>query len=139
MELRVCSVTIRIDISVAPKPCNQLGTSRVPRICQCRPVSVTASVAVVGVLSRERLAIGRPKSTGRSPAEEFSRLRVAEVLRLLTDTELPLSKIAQRCCFKHPEYLSVVVKRETGRTPGMIGNPPSKHHWDKFLITLWEN
>ena len=38
------------------------------------------------------------------------------VNRLLAETDLPLYLIAERTGFEHVEYLSVVFKREIGRT-----------------------
>jgi AraC-like DNA-binding protein len=37
---------------------------------------------------------------------------------LLWTTNLSLEKIAGLAGFEHPEYMSVVFKRETGQTPG---------------------
>jgi LacI family transcriptional regulator len=39
------------------------------------------------------------------------------VQRLLAETDLPLYQIAERAGFEHVEYLSVVFKRELGKTP----------------------
>jgi LacI family transcriptional regulator len=37
---------------------------------------------------------------------------------LLAESDLPLSEIAALAGYAHPEYMSVVFKRETGQTPG---------------------
>jgi len=39
------------------------------------------------------------------------------VKQLLVETDLPLYLVAERTGFEHVEYLSVVFKRETGKTP----------------------
>ncbi|MBI1347912.1 helix-turn-helix domain-containing protein [bacterium] len=54
---------------------------------------------------------------GRSPHQEIVRVRLSRVQQLLADTDLSLSEIAMRTGFEHPEYLSVVFKRELGITP----------------------
>jgi LacI family transcriptional regulator len=73
----------------------------------------------------KRVAISRPvlerrfrKYLTRSPQAEIRRVQIARVKRLLVDTDLPLKSIASMAGFVHPEYLSVVFKRDTGATPG---------------------
>ncbi len=58
------------------------------------------------------------KLLGRTPHEEILRVQINRVRQLLIETELPLAAIAERTGFEHVEYLGVVFKRETGRTPG---------------------
>jgi LacI family transcriptional regulator len=60
------------------------------------------------------------KSLGRPPHEEILRARVDRVKLLLHQTQLTLPQIAEMTGFDHPEYLSVVFKRETGLTPGQF-------------------
>ncbi len=90
--------------------------------CGINVNDVLDSVAI----SRTALERGIRRLLGRSPKEEIRRLQLAEVIRLLTDTDLSLGEIAYQCGFKHSEYLSVFVKRETGKTPSMIrrADPP---------------
>lgn len=57
-------------------------------------------------------------ATGRTPHDEILRTRIERVKTLLRTTALPLEAVAARTGFDHPEYLSVVFRRETGRTPG---------------------
>lgn len=45
-------------------------------------------------------------------------MQLKRVRDLLTETDLPLERIAYLAGFKHPEYMSVVFKRELGETPG---------------------
>lgn len=68
-------------------------------------------------LSRRVLEQRFQKLLGRTPREEILEVRLARVKRLLVETELPLYLIAERTGFEHVEYLSVVFKRETRRTP----------------------
>jgi len=45
-------------------------------------------------------------------------MQIKRCKELLRTTSLPLEKIARLAGFEHPEYMSVVFKRETGDTPG---------------------
>lgn len=68
-----------------------------------------------------RLLEGRfRKLLGRTPHEEILRVQLQRVKQLLTETDLPLETIAERTGFAHPEYLSVVFRRE-------VGLPPSRY------------
>ena len=60
------------------------------------------------------------KLLGRTPHEEITRLKIDRVKQLLTETDLPLSTIAQRCGYQHDEYLSVAFKK-------VVGIPPRKY------------
>jgi LacI family transcriptional regulator len=42
------------------------------------------------------------------------------VKQLLAESDLPLTQIASLAGYAHPEYMSVVFKRETGQTPGQF-------------------
>jgi LacI family transcriptional regulator len=73
----------------------------------------------------KRVALSRPvlerrfrKHLSRSPQAEIRRVQIARVKRLLVETDLPLKCIASMAGFVHPEYLSVVFKRDTGVAPG---------------------
>lgn len=55
---------------------------------------------------------------GRSPHYEILRVQLDRVKNLLTQTSLPLKKIAEMAGFDNPNYLSVAFKREIGATPG---------------------
>lgn len=54
---------------------------------------------------------------GRMPHEEIVRTRIQRVKDLLTQTDLPLYEVADRCGFKHVEYMSVVFKKKVGLPP----------------------
>lgn len=54
---------------------------------------------------------------GYSPAEAWSRFRLEEAQRLLADTDLTLSIVAQRCGFHVPKQMASVFRRMTGRSP----------------------
>jgi LacI family transcriptional regulator len=44
-------------------------------------------------------------------------VRIQRAKQLLAETDLPLRAIAQRTGFAYDTYLSIVFRRETGRTP----------------------
>ena len=74
------------------------------------PVRDSASCAVTAIADDqrgERLVVLYAQC-GLSPADLWQRL---------SETDLPLYLIAERTGFEHVEYLSVVFKREEGRTP----------------------
>jgi len=62
--------------------------------------------------SRMRAAIGR---TAKS---EILRVQLDHVKRLLADTDLSLSQIADRSGFKHPQYMAELFKKKCDKTPG---------------------
>ncbi len=68
-------------------------------------------------LSRRVLEQRFQRLLGRTPREEILSVRLARVKQLLGETDLPLYLVAERTGFEHVEYLSVVFRRETGRTP----------------------
>jgi LacI family transcriptional regulator len=83
-------------------------------------------------LGRSSLERRFRKFLGRSPQAEINRVRIKRIHELLAETDLPLSRIAELVGYEHPEYLSVVFKRETGQTPGQYrrdvqleGPPPA--------------
>ena len=69
-------------------------------------------------ISRSMLERGFRRYVRRSPHAEIRHVQLKRVCQLLSETELPLDQIAELTGFKHPEYLSVVFKREMSETPG---------------------
>ena len=57
---------------------------------------------------------------GHSPQAEIRAVQLARVRQLLAETDLALKQIARLAGYPHPEYMSVVFKRETGKTPGQF-------------------
>ena len=55
---------------------------------------------------------------GRTVHAEIVRARMAQVADLLTSTDWPLQRIAERLQFSHAEYMGVMFKKHTGRSPG---------------------
>lgn len=54
---------------------------------------------------------------GRTPHEHLLKARLDEARRLLANTDLGIGAIAEKMGFAHPEYLTVMFRRETGMTP----------------------
>ena len=69
-------------------------------------------------LSRSVLERRFRKHLGRSPQAEIRQVRLKRVKQLLVESDLTLDRIAGLTGFEHPEYLSVVFRREAGETPG---------------------
>jgi LacI family transcriptional regulator len=69
-------------------------------------------------VSRSWLERNFRKLLNRSPQAAIRLVQIKRCKELLRTTTLPLEKIARLTGFEHPEYMSVVFKRETGETPG---------------------
>jgi LacI family transcriptional regulator len=69
-------------------------------------------------VSRSWLERNFRKLLNRSPQAEIRNVQIKRCKELLRTTGLSLEKIAALAGFEHPEYMSVVFKRETGDTPG---------------------
>ena len=57
------------------------------------------------------------ESTGMSPHEYLIHCRIENAKKLLWDTNIPVTVIAERCGFGCQQYLNKVFKKETGTTP----------------------
>jgi LacI family transcriptional regulator len=69
-------------------------------------------------VSRSVLERRMRAAIGRSPKSEIIRARLQLVQDYLIDTDLPLSDIAERVNFQHPQYMSELFKKKIGQTPG---------------------
>lgn len=83
----------------------------------CDPIAVTDVLATVPV-SRRVLEKRFEQAVGHSPHAEIVAVRMNRVKELLLETDLSLEMIAARTGFEHPEYLTVMFKREVGVPPG---------------------
>ena len=83
----------------------------------CHGINVADVVKHAG-LSRTLLERRMRQAIGRTPGEEIIRLRFNRVKQLLTETELSLAAIANRCGFEHPQYMAEAFKKHFGITPG---------------------
>jgi LacI family transcriptional regulator len=85
----------------------------------CDGISVQDVVERLSV-SRSWLERSFRKLLNRSPQAEIRTVQIKRCKELLRATPLSLEKIARLTGFNHPEYMSVVFKRETGQTPGQF-------------------
>lgn len=84
----------------------------------CRVIDVLQKVN----MSRATLEKRFRKHLNRSPKQEIRRLQIQRIQQLLVETDFTLERIAELSGFEHPEYMSVLFKRETGQTPGKYRN-----------------
>lgn len=87
------------------------------RVRACDGASVSDLLEHLSV-SRSWLERNFRKLLNRSPQAEIRGVQIKRCKELLRTTNLSLEKIAGLAGFEHPEYMSVVFKRETGNTPG---------------------
>jgi LacI family transcriptional regulator len=78
---------------------------------------------VVGV-SRRTLEQKFRRYMGRTIHKEILRVRLAEAIRLLTETSLPLPDIAVRVGYEHASNLCKVFRRELDLRPSQLRQPP---------------
>lgn len=74
-------------------------------------------VARVAGISRSGLQTRFRAAVGRSVVAEILRFRVRAVERLLAESDLPMSLVAERCGFTNSQRLSLLFRRCTGQTP----------------------
>ncbi|MGH7947517.1 MAG: XylR family transcriptional regulator [Opitutaceae bacterium] len=89
---------------------------------QCIREKATSGIGVDEVakaagLSRRELERRFLSALGHSPGREIATVQMQAVKSLLTETDWPLYRIAEKTGFAHPEYLNVAFKRHTGLTP----------------------
>lgn len=79
-----------------------------------------AAIAHEACVSRSTLENRFKAAVGRSIHEEFVRLRLAGLRRLVTETDLPLKAIATRTGFRSVQYMTTFLHRHTGLTPARL-------------------
>jgi LacI family transcriptional regulator len=82
----------------------------------CRGIRVADLVRALQV-SRRVLENRFVKRLGHTPHEEIARVQFRRVEQLLRETDLPLATVAERCGFRHPEYMTVAFTRRYGLSP----------------------
>lgn len=82
----------------------------------CEGITVDAIVEQVSV-SRSMLERRFRKHIGRSPQEEIRSVQIQKIKQLLKETNYTLAHIAEIAGFDHPEYMSVVFKKQLKMTP----------------------
>lgn len=60
------------------------------------------------------------KETGMKPVEYLNQVKISHAARMLTDTNLTLEAIAQKCGFSNGNYLQKVFKKQMNMTPGQF-------------------
>ncbi|RMH00903.1 MAG: helix-turn-helix domain-containing protein [Planctomycetota bacterium] len=82
----------------------------------CNGIKVDDVVAETGV-SRSVLQRRFRDQLGRTIHDEILRIRIDAAKSMLADTDLPIAEIAERCGFRHQEYLGAVFRRKLRTTP----------------------
>jgi LacI family transcriptional regulator len=77
-------------------------------------------VAEAVFVSRSVLERRMRKAIGRSPKAEIIRVRLQLVQDYLLSSNLPLTEIAERTGFHHPQYMSELFKNKIGKSPGQF-------------------
>ena len=87
-------------------------------ICEhaCEGIDVNDVLRAVP-MSRSTMDRRFMKILGRSPKDEILRVRLNRVKQLLTETDFPLSLIAEKVGMEHVEHLSRIFKNRTGMAP----------------------
>lgn len=83
----------------------------------CEGLNVGSLLKVVP-LSRSVLERRFSQMLGKSPKAEILRVQLDRVCRLLSESDLPISEVADKAGFEHPEYMSRLFKKKIGMTPG---------------------
>lgn len=77
-------------------------------------------------LSRSVLERRFAQILGRSPNEEILQVKLRRACRLLEESDLSLTEVAERCGFEYTEYFCRLFKKKMDRTPGefrKLSNP----------------
>lgn len=91
-------------------------------------------------LSRRVLESRFRQMLNRTPHEEIVRVRIEYIKKRLAKSDDQLAVIAEEMGFPHPEYLSVLFKKETGMTPSEYRNQTSRFAKNRIeAIELFPN
>jgi LacI family transcriptional regulator len=80
------------------------------------PITNETIARAVG-LSRTRMQVRFRAEVGMSLREFLAERRLRQAEKLIRSTDLTFADIAERCGFRHHEYLGYVLKKERGVTP----------------------
>jgi LacI family transcriptional regulator len=69
-------------------------------------------------ISRRRLEIRFRRAVGRSPGDEIREVRMERARSLLTETEMNIDDIANRCGYRHFSSFAKAFRQHTGVRPG---------------------
>lgn len=79
-------------------------------------------------LSKTRLQIRFREALGMSLREFLAERRLRQAENLIRSTNLTFADIAERCGFRHHEYLGYVMKRQKGVTPRQLRKEGTPNH-----------
>lgn len=82
----------------------------------CQNINVETVLQHLGV-SRTSLQDHFRAAVNKSVHDVLIETRIARVKELLAETTLPIETVAERCGFRHTEYMSSTLKQRTGWTP----------------------
>ncbi|NCA11685.1 AraC family transcriptional regulator [bacterium] len=71
-------------------------------------------------ISRSTLEQRFRAAVGRTIHEEYVRLRLAGMQKLILETDLSLKAVAQRAGFPSLQYMTTFLRRHTGLTPARL-------------------
>lgn len=57
---------------------------------------------------------------GQTIHDHLVGIRLKRAIELISTTALPLADIAERCGFRHQEYMGVVFRERMGKTPAQF-------------------
>ena len=100
-----------------------LRAARIIRQSACDGLMVRDVVADIP-LSRRPLELRFREVFGRTLLQEIHRVRAAEAARLLLQTDLPVTTIAQKTGFNRNDRLNAAFRKHTGESPGAY----RRHH-----------
>lgn len=92
----------------------------------CDPISVDEIARASGV-SRSVLQRRFRTSLNETILEAILTVRTNRAKEMLATTSLPLPDVAERCGFRHQEYLGYVFKKRIGCTPGQYRSNSKSH------------
>jgi LacI family transcriptional regulator len=110
-------VTRQSSDVITVKDANVSKAIRFIRENACREIDGEAIARAAGQ-SRRALEKKFRAHTGRTPMEEVYTIRLRRIKQLLTETDLVLPTVAERCGFTYHEYMSRFFKKHTGMSPG---------------------
>ncbi len=102
----------------------------------CEGINVEDVLAEVP-LSRSVFERRFARQFGRTPKAEILRTRLDRVKQLLAGTDVPLTQIAAKAGFTHPEYMNVIFKERTGLTPGQYRAANRPRRWREGQYRRW--
>ncbi|WP_172327439.1 AraC family transcriptional regulator [Mangrovicoccus sp. HB161399] len=88
-------------------------------------------------VSRDRLGSAVKRTTGLSPRAYLHGILLREAAELLTNTGMPVSRVAFRLGFADPAYFSRFFKRETGQTPAAFRKAARKTEAQGQTFAAW--